>query len=401
MPLDAMTADKVVTADFSRAANEAGKIDWSISQQWASRPDDERYTSMGELMDMLRRRTNLSNDRTIKLADLSPKLIGSEFGFQVDGEGDILRPTNYSFQQIGTALKMPTGFIKSTLYDEPEIVARVMGKSLRRLEDPTQEVGLYHSNTDLRGVTGPKYGRVLDLEVVQALDEARRESGAIWEVPTAFAMPGSTQFECVDPTKEQTTLYASDRDVCLFLVDQRNPIECGFVTDPKTGGQVPDVYSRGIVVRNGECGGVALSVTTFLYRWVCMNRSIRDQKGFQKVSLAHRSGVRDAFLKTLVPAMKAFVNGSAAGVADEIQRAKNQPLVRSDEEATLALTTTFGFSLDVASVIMGKSLAEDQRPIRSTFDMVQAMTAAARSIPYQDKRMQIEREAGKLLANVG
>jgi hypothetical protein len=205
----------------------------------------------------------------------------------------------------------------------------------------------------------------------------------------------------VDPTKEETTLYASDRDVCLFLVDQRNPIECGFITDPKTGGRVPDVYSRGIVVRNGECGGVALSVTTFLYRWVCCNRSIRDQKGFQKVTMAHRSGIHDAFMKTLVPAMKAFVNGSAAGVADEIERSKNEMLVRSDDEAMLRLTTTFGFSPEVAAVIMGKSMAEDQRPMRTSFDFVQAMTAAARAIPFQDKRMQVEREAGKILANVG
>ena len=393
MPLDN------ITADFSGAANDAGKIDWSISAQWASRPDDHRYTSMGELMDALRQRTNLSGERTIQLADLTPKLIGAgDFGFQVQDEGEILRPTNYSFQQIGSALKLPMGFIKSTLYDAPELVASMMQKALRRIEDPEQEVGLYHSGLDLRGVTGPNYGRLLDLEVVKALDEATRESGAIWEVPTAFAMPGATQFACVDPTKEQTTLYASDRDVCLFLVDQRNPIECGFVTDPKTGGRVPDVYSRGIIVRNGECGGVALSVTTFLYRWVCMNRSIRDQKGFQKVSLAHRSGVRDAFMTRLVPAMKAFVNGSAAGIADEIECAKRQMLVRSDDEAVRELTTTFGFSLDTAEIIMGKSMAEDQRPIRTTFDMVQAMTAFARNNPHQDDRMQVERVAGKILA---
>ncbi len=400
MPLDNLD-DKVVTADFSGIGKQAGKTDWSISAQWASRPDDQRYTSLGELMGMLDRRSRISSERTVRLGDITPRLIdGREFGFEVEGDGNILRPTNYSFQQLGSALKIPTGFVKSTLYDEPEIVERLMTKAITRLEDPDQEIGLYRSGLDMRGITGPKYGRVMDMDVVRELDAACRESGAIWEVPTAFAMPGTVQFECVDPTKEQTTLYASDRDVCLFLVDQRNPIEAGFVTDPKTGGRVPDVYSRGIVVRNGECGGVALSVTTFLYRWVCMNRSIREQKGFQKVSLSHRSGVRDAFMKTLVPAMKAFVNGSAVGVADEIQRAKDQALVRNDDEARYALEHTFGFSPDVAQVIMGKSMAEDQRPIRSSFDMVQAMTAAARAIPHQDKRMQVEREAGRILANV-
>ncbi len=35
----------------------------------------------------------------------------------------------------------------------------------------------------------------------------------------------------VDVTKDTTTLYASDRDVFLFLVDDTNPIEAGRMSD--------------------------------------------------------------------------------------------------------------------------------------------------------------------------
>lgn len=402
MPLDLIAPKgNVITADFSGIGSQAGSTDWSMSRQWASRPDDQRYVSLAELEAELTERTQRSYETELAIGSLIPTLAREDksIGFVLEDGTDILRPTNYGFQQITSELQIPqAGFMRQFLSDEPEVVVRCLEKARRQHVEPGKQVKLYTSRGDLRALTSPKYGRLLDLEVVQALREAIAESGMIWEVPTAFAMPGEARnFACVDPTKEQTTLYASDRDVCLFLVDQRNPIQAGFVTDPKTGASVPDLYSRGIIVINGECGGVALKVISFLYRWVCCNRSIREQKGFQSITMRHSSGVREAFLKQLVPAMKEYINGSATGVAEGIERSKNQPLVRSDEEALHMLTHDLRFSPEVAKVIMAKSIEEDQRPIRSTFDMVQAMTAAARGIPFQDQRIQVERQAAKVL----
>lgn len=44
----------------------------------------------------------------------------------------------------------------------------------------------------------------------------------------------------VDITKETTTLYASDRDVFLFLVDDTHPIEAGRLPNGD-----PDLFFRG------------------------------------------------------------------------------------------------------------------------------------------------------------
>ena len=49
----------------------------------------------------------------------------------------------------------------------------------------------------------------------------------------------------VDITKDTTTLYASDRDVFLFLVDDTNPIEAGRLADGS-----PDLYFRGFYCWN-------------------------------------------------------------------------------------------------------------------------------------------------------
>src|SRR5215204_6120785 len=51
----------------------------------------------------------------------------------------------------------------------------------------------------------------------------------------------------VDITAETTTLYASDRDVFAFLVDDLNPIEAGRLPDGS-----PDLYFRGFYAWNSE-----------------------------------------------------------------------------------------------------------------------------------------------------
>src|SRR6266852_3334858 len=52
-----------------------------------------------------------------------------------------------------------------------------------------------------------------------------------WEVPGVLDWATMTHNPFVDVTKDTTTLYASDRDVFLFLVDDTNPIEAGRLPD--------------------------------------------------------------------------------------------------------------------------------------------------------------------------
>ena len=60
-------------------------------------------------------------------------------------------------------------------------------------------------------------------------------------ITTKKAVRHSRKFRylIVDITKDTTTLYASDRDVFLFLVDDTHPIEAGRLADGS-----PDLYFR-------------------------------------------------------------------------------------------------------------------------------------------------------------
>jgi hypothetical protein len=74
---------------------------------------------------------------------------------------------------------------------------------------------------ELRAVTGPDYGRIYDHELVAAVQRiAGNGTGDTrWKVPGVLDWSTGIYNPRVDITKSTTTLYASDRDVFLFLVD--------------------------------------------------------------------------------------------------------------------------------------------------------------------------------------
>ena len=72
---------------------------------------------------------------------------------------------------------------------------------------------------ELRSVNGPNYGRVYDADVVDALvDKFGDGVCGQWRVPGEFGNK-------VTVTTANTTLFASDRDMFVFLADEDNRIE--------------------------------------------------------------------------------------------------------------------------------------------------------------------------------
>ena len=94
-------------------------------------------------------------------------------------------------------------------------------------------------------MTGPDYGRIFDHELVEAVQKiAGNGTGDTrWKVPGVLDWSTSIYNPNVDITKDTTTLYASDRDVFLFLVDDLNPIEAGRLPNGE-----PDLFFRGFLL---------------------------------------------------------------------------------------------------------------------------------------------------------
>jgi hypothetical protein len=199
----------------------------------------------------------------------------------------------------------------------------------------------------------------------------------------------------VDITEDNTTLYASDRDVFLFLVDDTNPIEAGRLPNGD-----PDLYFRGFYAWNSEVGSKTLGIASFYLRAVCCNRNLWGVEDFQEINIRHSKFATRRFAHEAAPALKRFANSSPAPFVAGIRAAREQIVARKDEERESFLRKR-GFSKSDTAKIISTVLAEEGHPPASIFDFVQGITAIARTKAHQDVRLEIEGKAKMLLEHAG
>src|SRR3954447_18135693 len=195
-------------------------------------------------------------------------------------------------------------------------------------------------------------------------------------------------------TKETTTLYASDRDVFLFLVDDTHPIEAGRLADGS-----PDVYFRGFYCWNSEVGSRTLGIASFYFRAVCQNRNIWGAENFEEITIRHSKYAASRFAQEAAPALESFAESSASVFVAGIQAARAQIAARSDEERSDFLRKR-GFSKPDTAKIIDMVMVEEGRPPESVFDFVQGITAMARTEKHQDARLDVELKAKRLIDQV-
>jgi hypothetical protein len=193
---------------------------------------------------------------------------------------------------------------------------------------------------------------------------------------------------------ETTTLYASDRDVFLFLVDDTHPIEAG-----KLPNGDPDLYFRGFYCWNSEVGSKTLGMATFYLRAVCMNRNLWGVENFEEISIRHSKFAANRFAHEAAPALENFADSSPLSFMNGVKAARERIVARKDEDRHEFLRRR-GFSKAETSKIISSVLAEEGHPPASLYDFVQGITAHARSKSNQDSRLEVEAKARKLLEAV-
>jgi hypothetical protein len=249
---------------------------------------------------------------------------------------------------------------------------------------------------ELRAVTGPDYGRIWDHELVGAVMKIAGDGvgDTRWKVPGLLDWSTMTHNPFVEITKDTTTLYASDRDVFLFLVDDAHPIEAGRLPNGD-----PDLYFRGFYCWNSEVGSKTLGMASFYLRAVCMNRNIWGAEGFEEISIRHSKFAGHRFAHQAAPTLERFASSSPAPFMSGIKAAREAIVARKDEDREGFLRKR-GFSKGEADRVIKTVLDEEGRPPESVFDFVQGITAVARDKPHQDARLELEGKASKLLASV-
>ena len=188
-------------------------------------------------------------------------------------------------------------------------------------------------------------------------------------------------------TKDNTTLYASDRNMFVFLADEKNRIEVPNRRNGESG-----TLARGFFVKNSEVGDTTLSITGFLFDYACKNRTVWGAEEIKEVSIRHSKSAPEKFLEEVAPALDAYSKSSCLSITQAIENAKSK---RIDDIDDFLKGQTF--SRSAASAIKLVHVAEEGRPIETLYDASTAITAYARGVKYQDQRVDFERIGGKVL----
>jgi hypothetical protein len=365
-----------------------------VSSEWFSRPDDERYLSLSVLADSVRSRSERSRTRVVETALIhveASRTNPERLSLILPGADKPIAPTHWSFGQLASHVGAPAAYLRQL----PAALAGInlqYGLTAHRAEQ-IKTLETDNGRIELRAVTGPDYGRIYDHELVEAVQRiAGNGTGDTrWKVPGVLDWSTGVYNPRVDITKDTTTLYASDRDVFLFLVDDLNPIEAGRLPDGS-----PDLYFRGFYCWNSEVGAKTLGMASFYLRAVCQNRNLWGVEDFEEITIRHSKYAASRFAHEAAPALLNFANSSPMPFINGIKAARERIVAKSDEDRTEFLRKR-GFSKAETGKIIETVLAEEGRPPESIFDFVAGITAVAREKTNQDARLELEGKAKKLL----
>jgi hypothetical protein len=400
MNMQGLEARRDVSAGYKVDVSRGSRVG-RVSSEWFSRPDDERFLSLNDLASAVRERSERSRTRVVETARIHVEANRADperLALMLPGADAAVQPTHWSFGQLASQVGAPAAYLRQL----PAPLAAInlqYGLSANRAEQiKTLETDVDGSGSRLalRAVTGPDYGRIYDHELVEAVQRiAGNGTGDTrWKVPGVLDWSTGVYNPCVDISQNTTTLYASDRDVFLFLVDDLNPIEAGRLPDGS-----PDLYFRGFYCWNSEVGAKTLGMASFYLRAVCQNRNLWGVEDFEEISIRHSKYAANRFAHEAAPALLNFANSSPQPFINGIKAAREQIVARTDADRSDFLRGR-GFSKADAAKIIETVLTEEGRPPESIFDFVQGITAVARAKPYQDARLDMEGKAKKLLNRV-
>lgn len=376
------------------------------SQQWASRPADERFLDLDVMLADQQARRERSTQKAISSRRLECRAVECEDEKGQKTFGDLVvldketnesaAPTHWAFNQLSQLAGAPPKYLRSL---PTPIVQDCINWGLR-FNREIKDVGIMtrkpveFSNVETRdegmsaaeeyaalmAATGPNYGRVWNYEIVE---NVRRVFGNGRD--GAFRIPGEFGKD-VPITKQNTTLYAGDRDCFIFLADEKNKIE---IPDRRNG--EPGFLSRGFFVWNSEVGSTSLGVAMFLFDYACLNRMVWGTLDYQEVRIRHTASAPDKFVDEIAPALLALHDRPAGPIVEAVKKAK---AARITDDVNEWLSKRY--SARNAALYMALHEEEEGRPIETLYDVSTAITAYARGVNWQDDRVALEREAGKV-----
>ena len=352
---------------------------FKANAQWSSRPADERFTSVDQLYQVTKSYADTAGEKAAPWGDLRTEAIDGDV--QLVGRVNVpAKLTNWAFGQLAARVEAPAEYLRKL---PATLAVQNLNHGLKERGADGSAQLLFHQNGGLlcRAITSDRYSRIWNYEVAERLQGLAAMG---WE-PATPDIRGDGDLS----NPKNFALYASDHDLFAFL---RNP---NLAIEEKGQGAV----YRGVIVENSEVGAAALKLTRFLYREMCGNHIIWGASKVVDLSLRHVGRIRDQWYKWSYEIRK-YAEESVSDEAAKISSARTVQIAGTKEDVLDKLFGLRSLQLSRKTLEAGYDAVkpdQDGDP-RTVWGIVQGLTRHSQTLPYQDKRNDIDRAAGRVLA---
>jgi len=368
------------------------------SREWSTRPNDQRFQDLDALKLSVDSRRDRSTHVDVDLSQLLAIPYGAD-DIQLQARGDPLTLTNWSFGQLAQTVKAPAAYLRSLPADlairninhgllatKADRTQRSANKLLmiRPEEDDSRPLSAPDLPSRLQAVTSPTYGRIWDSDCVQLVERLREKSGGKFTNPLAY-LPGHYGNAAM---AVPSGLYASDHDIFVFMVDGGSRLDAG----PRAQ------LNRGFFLKNSETCACTFQLCCFMFNTVCGNHIIWSAQNVNQLTIRHSSGGPYRFDSEAWPVLKGYIDQSAAPEEATIKAAQAE-LLPTEEKDLTAFASRFQITKPELRQAIKFANAEEGE-CRTTWQLVQGLTASAREISFTDNRVNLETRAGKILDSI-
>lgn len=387
-------------------------VDFTMTREWATRRDDERFHTFAELKKAAEHWERISYENPIKLGQIivtdAMEIIVPTRG----GEYKPLDPTHLAFSQLCEipSPTVPASYLRALgASGEPHKVKRAAEILREALKDRGHDTPLspYVAHEEgehtLRSLVFNENTRITNGQILRWLEPIIGDLTA--SNPLRWKTPGMLDWSSEDDgsilhnpynMEDQDSLFMGAEDMCLFFCQDANPIEIG-----KTRRGLPDVYFPGCILTTSEVKHAAIHLIFAMIRGVCCNLSLRGVEGKKSYQIRHTANGGARFMRTIESRVDESLHPGR--FIAQIQAMKDHRIdaicgVRSAsdrEEATVKFISNQFYGADALSKsraleIVKAGFAAEQHPIETVYDGFNAITEYAKGIRIQEKRRPYE-----------
>ncbi len=210
--LQTLPSRRTDSARPASPATGAYKVDISrgerigrVSSEWFSRPDDERYLSLGALHAAVRARAERATARTVETKTLRVEASRDDaerLTLIVPGQDIPVAPTHWSYGQLCSLVGAPASYMRQL--PAPLAGINLQHGLLSHRAELVKTLEADDGRIELRAVTGPDYGRIWDHELVDAVMKIAGDGtgDTRWKVPGLLDWSTMTHNPFVEVTKD-------------------------------------------------------------------------------------------------------------------------------------------------------------------------------------------------------